>query len=319
MDNACYPVAMGTGLALPEKTARELDRLTADDPLLARCVSGWLLGCKTANTKRTYGRYMAAWLKFCHRYDIDPIRASRPEFDAWVRTIEVGRKPRSVATMMSTISSWYIWLVREKVRDDSPVDPRGRPSLPKVGATPAMSRDELVGFLATSVETESPTNHALLVLLANTGVRINEALSVDVTDLNFDSAHRVMRFVKKGGTEATTILAPPVVEALDVMLKGRRDGPLFSTRTGGRLNEPHAWRLVRRVARRAGIPSADSLSPHSLRATFITEARQAGASLESVQDAVGHADPRTTRIYDRKRNSLDNHPAYLMAAWLSPA
>jgi integrase len=74
------------------------------------------------------------------------------------------------------------------------------------------------------------------------------------------------------------------------------------------------FRLVRRLAREAGIAAADRLSPHSLRHAFATAARSEGVPLEDVQDAMGHADPRTTRRYDRDRHNLDRDPAYTLAA-----
>ena len=74
--------------------------------------------------------------------------------------------------------------------------------------------------------------------------------------------------------------------------------------------------LIRRLARRAGIPAADHLSPHSLRHSFATELLDNGTPLQHVQDAMGHADPKTTRRYDRSRNNPDRHPTYQMAAYL---
>jgi integrase len=74
------------------------------------------------------------------------------------------------------------------------------------------------------------------------------------------------------------------------------------------------FRLVRRLAQQAGIEAADRLSPHSLRHAFATTARAEGVPLEDVQDAMGHADPRTTRRYDRDRHNLDRDPAYTIAA-----
>jgi integrase/recombinase XerD len=71
--------------------------------------------------------------------------------------------------------------------------------------------------------------------------------------------------------------------------------------------------FVRRIARKAGIAGADSISPHSLRHTFATDALNAGVSLRDLQDAMGHADPRTTRRYDRARGGLDRHPAHILA------
>jgi len=57
------------------------------------------------------------------------------------------------------------------------------------------------------------------------------------------------------------------------------------------------YKLLQRLAKRAGIQAAASITPHSLRHTFITEVLAAGSPLQDVQDAAGHADPRTTRAY----------------------
>ena len=59
------------------------------------------------------------------------------------------------------------------------------------------------------------------------------------------------------------------------------------------------------------------LYPHSLRHTAVTLAVDAGVPLRDVQDMAGHADPRTTRRYDRARMSLDRHATYTLASYLS--
>ena len=107
-----------------------------------------------------------------------------------------------------------------------------------------------------------------------------------------------------------------MVRALEEYLDGRTSGPLFVTTTGRRLDQPEAWRMIRRLARRAALDGAGEIRPHSLRVAFITGAREAGVPLEDVQDAAGHADPRTTRRYDRGRHSLDRHASYAVTAWL---
>jgi integrase/recombinase XerD len=91
-------------------------------------------------------------------------------------------------------------------------------------------------------------------------------------------------------------------------------GPLFVTSTGARLDRHAVFRLVRRLAERAGLESAGQISPHSLRHAFATTARAEGVPLEDVQDAMGHADPRTTRRYDRDRHNLDRDPSYTIWA-----
>jgi integrase/recombinase XerD len=96
-------------------------------------------------------------------------------------------------------------------------------------------------------------------------------------------------------------------------------GPLLTTATGRRLDQSALCKLVRRLARTAGIPSWHQLTPHSLRHTAITLALDAGAALRDVQDFAGHRDPRTTRRYDRARDTLDRNAAYTLTAYLAGA
>ena len=93
----------------------------------------------------------------------------------------------------------------------------------------------------------------------------------------------------------------------------RTSGPIFSTSTGKPMDRPAVWRTLRRLAREAVPAKAGSLHPHDLRHAFVTLSLDAGASLRDVQDAAGHADPRTTRRYDRARHNLDKHPTYALA------
>ncbi len=95
------------------------------------------------------------------------------------------------------------------------------------------------------------------------------------------------------------------------------DGPIFLGPDGERLDRHAAGRIVRRVARRAGINK--KVGPHTLRHAFITAALDAGVPLRDVQEAASHADPRTTMRYDRARVSLDRHATYIVAAFLAGA
>ena len=142
-------------------------------------------------------------------------------------------------------------------------------------------------------------------------------LAADVSDLGTTRGHRTLTVARKGGRRVTMPLAPATVTALDPYLAGRTTGPLFQTRTGRRLDQPAAFRLVRRLAKAAGVENAERLSPHSLRHGAITAALDAGVSLRDVQDFAGHVDPRTTRRYDRAEYSLDRHATYAVAAYFT--
>jgi site-specific recombinase XerD len=94
----------------------------------------------------------------------------------------------------------------------------------------------------------------------------------------------------------------------------RVEGPIFLGSNRDRLDRHAAGRIVRRIARRAGI--AIRVGPHTLRHAFITAALDAGVPLRDVQEAASHANPRTTMRYDRGRQSLDRHATYIVATFI---
>jgi len=186
---------------------------------------------------------------------------------------------------------------------------------PKVGGdsvSTGLTREELSSLLAAA-RADSPRSCALVLLLGLNGLRISEALAADVTDLGCERGHRTLTITRKGGKKATVPLAPKTADAVDTYLGDRMEGPLFITRTAGRWNRSEAWRTLRRLAKTAVPNKAATLHPHDLRHAFVTLSLDAGASLRDVQDAAGHADPRTTRRYDRARHNLDKHPMYALA------
>jgi integrase/recombinase XerD len=284
---------------------------------IRRSMVAWLLGFASEHTRRAYAGDVARWLDFCADLGLDPLTTRRPHVDAWARTLEAsGLSARTVARRLASVSSWYTFLVADGTTMQSPTEHVRRPKIADRGETPGLSRDELQRLLVAAEVHGSARSRALLTLLATTGLRINEALSRDVEHLSYDRGHRILRLERKGGVGGRTVLTPPVIRALDAYLDGRTFGPLFITSTGKRMGQPEAWYMVRRLAKRATLDGAGEIRPHSLRVAFITGAREAGVPLEDVQDAAGHADPRTTRRYDRGRHSLDRHASYAVTSWL---
>ncbi|SHN88994.1 Phage integrase family protein, partial [Geodermatophilus obscurus] len=147
-----------------------------------------------------------------------------------------------------------------------------------------------------------------------TGSRIAEVLGADVRDYRTDHGHRVLRIRRKGGKIASAVLPAPAIRALDTLIGERTSGPIFLNHDGtGRYPYRSVHSQLRRLAHAAGVASADLTKPHTFRHAFATEALSRGVPLQDVQDALGHADPRTTRRYDRGRHNLDRSPAYKLA------
>ena len=101
---------------------------------------------------------------------------------------------------------------------------------------------------------------------------------------------------------------------VDIERGDRHEGPMICRHDGQRLDRRTAHRWERSIGKRAGL---HSVHPHTLRAGFIMAALDAGVPLRDVQMAARHADPRTTTIYDRRRENFDRHAAYVVVAFVA--
>ena len=163
----------------------------------------------------------------------------------------------------------------------------------------------------------APATTPCLSLLAFNGLRVSEAIGADIEHLGLERGHRTLRIVRKGGKTVIVPLAPRTARAVDLAVGERTEGPIFCGNDHGRLERHAAARIVRRIARQAGITKR--VGPHTLRHAFITAALDAGVPLRDVQEAASHADPRTTMRYDRARVSLDRHATYIVATFIAGA
>lgn len=143
-------------------------------------------------------------------------------------------------------------------------------------------------------------DHALAELLYGSGLRISEALGLDVTDLRLDES--VVRVFGKGARERMSPLSDTSVTALRAWLEQRGtlapegEKALFVGARGGRLDRREAMRRIERLCRNAGV---EPVSPHALRHSFATHLLDAGADLRSVQELLGHQRLTTTQRYTR--------------------
>ena len=319
------PLTAAIAAPVPAVRPAPLDRLpgTSDDDPFLRLAAGWLVG-HPARTATAYRRDLEAWARWCVHLGIHPLAAERHHVDAWVRHLTTEPQPRtgrpaaatSVARRLSALSGFYDYGVHDAgVLTHSPVASVRRPKVSDESQAVGLTADELRRLLAAATA-HSPRSAALVSVLTFCGLRISEALGADVRDYGHDHGHRVLRVRRKGGKAARVALAPPVVRALDTYLDGRSDGPIFLSADGqNRYGYKLAYEQLGRLCRSAGLPAG--VTPHSLRHSYATESLRLGAALQDVQDALGHADPRTTRRYDRSRHNLDRSPNYLLATALT--
>jgi integrase/recombinase XerD len=279
-------------------------------------LAGFLAGYRGL-TREAYSLDLRQFTTWCRARSLPLFAVRRADIETFARDLEArGRARATVTRRLSTIAGFYRYAVEEELLEHSPAAHVRRPRLDYESHIVGLDRNEL-GALLVAAGLGPPGEHALISLLALNGLRVSEATGADVEHLGLERGHRTLVITRKGGKVVTIPLAPRTARAIDLAVGERSDGPVFLAADGRRLDRHGAGRVVRRVARRAGLTKA--ISPHTLRHAFITAALDAGVPLRDVQEAASHADPRTTMRYDRARGSLDRHATYIVAAYLAGA
>lgn len=213
------------------------------------------------------------------------------------------RAARSRARRVSTLRSFFRFLDR-RLNVENPaaqllVTPRVKTPLPRP-LTRSDAAEVAPGVAATErTPMAQARDEALFLLLYGAGLRISEALALNVGDFDAARAGGFLRIVGKGGKERLAPLVPRVLDALTQWRRAHpspaRDEPLFPGVRGGRLNPAVAQRAMREWRIGEGLP--DHATPHALRHSFATHLLEGGADLRSIQELLGHASLSTTQRY----------------------
>ncbi|OAG74144.1 site-specific tyrosine recombinase XerC [Gluconobacter japonicus] len=218
------------------------------------------------------------------------------------RATNADSRARSRARRVSALRSFYRYLaVRFDVSNPAPgllATPRLKKRLPRpLGQEQALAAPEGISDEAYT-SAAALRDKALFTLLYGTGLRIGEALALDVRDLS-NAGENMLRVLGKGGKERLVPLLPAVREALETWKAAHPspapDAPLFCGTRGGRLNPGVAQRAMREWRKGEGLP--DSATPHALRHSFATHLMEGGADLRAIQELMGHASLSTTQAY----------------------
>jgi integrase/recombinase XerD len=301
------PISTSTALA----TRYEL--FSANEQL---ALAGFLAGY-SGLTREAYTLDLRQYVAWCTEHRVAVFGARRVDIEYFARHLEsLGRARATIARRLCTVACFYRYAEQEDLISVSPAAHVRRPRLDYESHATGLDRNE-VGALLVAAGLSNARDHALISLLALNGLRVSEALGADIEDLGLERGHRTLTILRKGGKVVTIPLAPRTARAIDLAVGERSEGRIFIGANGERIDRHAAGRIVRRIARRAGI--AKRVGPHTLRHAFVTAALDAGVPLRDVQEAASHADPRTTMRYDRARVSLDRHATYIVATFLAGA
>jgi integrase/recombinase XerD len=279
-------------------------------------LAGFLAGY-SGLTRQAYELDLRQYASWCHQHHVQPFSAGRADIECFARELEArGRARATITRGLSTIAGFYRYAVEEELLDHSPAAHVRRPRIDYESHAVGLDRNEM-GALLVAAGLGPAMEHALVSLLALNGLRVSEATGASIEAMGIERGHRTLVITRKGGKVVTIPLAPRTARAIDLAIGERCEGPIFLTADRHRVDRHGAGRIVRRIARRAGITKP--VGPHTLRHAFITAALDAGVPLRDVQEAASHADPRTTMCYDRARASLDRHATYIVSAYIAGA
>jgi integrase/recombinase XerD len=221
-----------------------------------------------------------------------------------------GLGPRTQSRHLVALKMFYRFLRLEERTTENATELLSSPTLweriPQV-----LSADAVTNLLAapTQLDRMYLRDRALLEVLYATGSRASEVAGLKMPDVYLDAGF--CKCFGKGSKQRIVPLGRPAIEAVRAYLEGLRprltqgmtDCPsLFVSRGGKPLTRESLWVVVKKYARRAGLPT--KVSPHTLRHSFATHMLERGADLRTVQELLGHSNIQTTQRYthvDRER------------------
>jgi integrase/recombinase XerC len=286
----------------------------------------------SVHTCRAYGRDLDEFIGYLAENGCPPMTGDKPSdacgpgdvtavaIRGYLGFLHRKNQKSSIARKLSTLRSFFKFLVKKGVIDSNPVEGILTPKREK--PLPGYLPIDAVFRLLDSIETDSvlaARNRAIFETLYSCGIRVAELAGLNVYDVDRDGA--TLRVLGKGGRERMVPVGRKALEAIanyrqalqaETGIGSGADGALFLNRQGQRLTPRSVARVLKRLVKACGILTP--VSPHTLRHTFATHMLDAGADLRSVQELLGHKNLSTTQKYthvsiDRLMETYDRaHP-----------
>lgn len=226
---------------------------------------------------------------------------------------------KTISRKVSSIRSFYNFLLRESVVDANPFAQVSSPKLEK--KLPDFFYEEELAVLFQSIDITTPTgrrNKALLELMYATGIRVSECAGLKLSDIDFSSS--VILVSGKGKKERYVPFGHFAHEALHIYINSGRkvfmkntDHPyVFVNQRGGPLTVKGIRYILNQLIEKAGLNKR--IHPHMIRHSFATHLLNNGADLRTVQELLGHSSVSATQVYTHvtkdhlKKTYMAHHP-----------
>lgn len=295
-------------MAEPAALKKEVLALCAPD--LAAIITQWTTWLRaeknlSRHTLRAYTSDLSSFVGFLTDHlgkspSIEDISgADISDFRAWLsKKAASGNATASRARSLSGIKNFLTWMDRQGIAHNAAMSVVQSPKLKRKLPRPLL---EIQAFrLLEEMEGDdwvSLRDKALFTLLYGCGLRIDEALSLDIGQLP-SNGFLIVR--GKGNKERQIPILPQILQTINAYLDAcpfarEKDRAVFIGARGKRLNQGIAQKALRELRVTLGLP--ETATPHALRHSFATHLLQNGANLREIQELLGHASLSTTQRY----------------------
>jgi integrase/recombinase XerD len=280
------------------------------------------------NTRKAYGRAVWRFCAWCQSQGVALRELTPPTVAAHLQELHATLEPSSIKLTASALRHWLDFLTERGGIDANPALSVRTPRLVvSEGKTPVLEREEAKKLLA-SLDDKQPDgtprprtvlelrDRAAIAVMLYNWLRVEALCAMRLGDFVDNPAGAYLVAHEKGGKARKLPAHHVVVEALRAYLEaggllgGDKKAPLFQSSparsrklSGARMHQNDMRAMVKRRCADAGLP--EEIGCHSLRATGITTHQENGGRIEDAARLAGHADVRTTALYDRSKKKLE--------------
>ncbi len=247
------------------------------------------------NTVKAYTADIEGFYEFLRHRGVTLRDASSSDISDYIISVSDYLSKRSQARLLSSLNSFFDYLVSEGERKDNPSSAVDSPKLGKY--LPVVLSVEEVRAILNAAPNER--DRAILEVLYGCGLRVSEVCSLKISEVYLKDMF--VKVMGKGSKERLVPMAPSTASAIMDYLSVRPESDagcedvLFLNRFGRALSRVAVFKMVKSVALVAGVDK--NLSPHTFRHSFATHLIENGADLRVVQEMLGHESILTTEIY----------------------
>ena len=233
----------------------------------------------------------------------------------------LGIHPRSQARILSSIKSFYHFLIYRNILDNDPTELLESPKiglrLPEVLSVDEI--DRIISVIDLS-KPEGQRNKAIIEVLYGSGLRVSELINLQLSKMYLDEGYMLVE--GKGSKQRLVPLSHQAMKQIalwkidrnELNIKKGSEDCVFLNRLGSKLTRDMIFKIVKDLAVLAGIKK--NVSPHTFRHSFATHLLENGANLRAIQQLLGHESITTTELYTHidvqflRKTVLECHPVY---------